>query len=199
MSGMTRTFAAVGLPETHKTRLRQLEERLAPDAAGVRWVAPALCHLTLAFLGDVPNTDLDQVCRAVGEAAASIAAFELSLEGLGAFPNPSRPRVVWAGLTGAGLDGLRALQVAVVRALKAAGRPPVDERFSPHITIGRVKTGRGPAANLASLLQRHQDWSAGPFDVAEVVTFASILAPSGPTYTALAHNPLGAGNPPATA
>ncbi len=196
MSGSTRTFLAVELPGSHKALLRQLEDRLAPDARGVRWVAPELCHLTLAFLGDVPDSKLERVCQAAGAAAATVSPFELVLEGLGAFPNPARPRVVWAGLTGPGLDALRTLQKAAAAALRTAGLPPADDRFSPHVTIGRIKPGRGPAPNLTTLLQRYQDWSAGPFPVSEVVTYASVLAPSGPSYTTLSRTPLGAGKPP---
>jgi 2'-5' RNA ligase len=198
MSGTTRTFLAIELPETHKNLLRQLEDRLAPEAGSFRWVAPELCHLTLAFLGDVPDADLDRIGQAAGAAAATVPPFQLMLDGLGMFPSPGRARVVWVGAAGADVGVLKQLQRSLLAALRAIGRPPAHDRFSPHVTIARIKPDRRLPPNLTALLERHQGWSAGAFAVSEVVTFASVLAPSGPTYTALARAPLGGGKPAPT-
>ena len=100
MPKMTRTFIAVALPEDRAAKLGHLQALIAPEVPGVRWVDPANLHATLAFLGDVADTDLAEVCRAVAEAAAGFAAIELRLEGLGAFPDARRPRTLWVGLTG---------------------------------------------------------------------------------------------------
>ena len=168
----------------------RLRARLEPEASGVRWVKPEQCHVTMAFLGDVADAKLKALGDAVGAAAARFGPFELVLQGLGAFPNPARPRVLWAGLEGPGLAALRALHAAVLRALKSAGVPPEDDRFTPHVTIGRIKAGHGAVPDLTRIVAEHQSWGAGTFAVEEVVTFASELSPAGPSYTALARSPL---------
>src|SRR4051812_527851 len=110
MPDTTRTFVAIVIPEVLGRKLARLQETLAPTVTGIRWAAPEPFHLTLAFLGDVRNADLSAVCRSVADASAGFEPLDLRIEGLGAFPDAVRPRVVWAGLTGAGLEALAALQ-----------------------------------------------------------------------------------------
>lgn len=203
MAAVTRAFVAVGLPEDVRAALVDLQRTLEPGLPGARWVEPALRHLTLAFLGDVPDAALPALGQAVATAARGVPAFDLAVRGLGAFPDARRPRVLWAGLVGAGTDshlaGLTALQRTVVAALHAAGHPPADDRFHPHVTLARLPDLRGrgrrpaprPPADLTTLLDRHAGWSGGLFRVGEVVLYASRLAASGPTYTPLARGPLG--------
>jgi 2'-5' RNA ligase len=191
MPGSTRTFVAIDLPGPHKAELRRLQDRLAPEAPGVRWVGESQLHLTLAFLGDVPDAEIDTVCRAVAGASAPFSPFELVLAGLGAFPKPGRPRVVWAGMAGAGLASLASLRAAVVAALGSAGHAPADDRFTPHITLGRIKDGRGRPPDLTAPVARHKTWTTAPFEVVEVVVYASKPAPSGSTYSVLSRAPLG--------
>jgi 2'-5' RNA ligase len=190
MPKTTRTFIAVAVPDALGQKLIRLQTLLAPDLPGVRWTAALPFHLTLAFLGDVADTDLNKVCRATAAAAATVESFELRLEGLGAFPNAARPRVVWVGATGPGLDPLATLQKETARVVRAAGYPPDDDRFHPHVTLGRIKPGRGPALDLTAQVKHYQTWSPGQFKVEEAVVFASTLSPEGPTYTPLGRAPL---------
>ena len=152
------------------------------------WTATEPFHMTLAFLGDVAELDLNRVCKAVAEAAAPFPRFDLRLEGVGAFPGPARPRVIWAGVTADDLSPLHAVQQAVARAAAEVGYRPDDQRFSPHITLGRVKSDRrGPGPpDLTKTLERLRGWTGGSFTVREVVTFGSTLTPEGPVYTPLA-------------
>jgi 2'-5' RNA ligase len=207
MADTTRTFVAVAVPHALSPRLSRLQVDLADDLPAVRWVDTPPFHVTLAFLGDVPHADLARVCRAVGEAAADFAPMELALEGLGVFPNPERPRVIWSSLTGPDLESLTALQGAVAAAVAAAGYPADSQPFHPHVTLGRFKTaprggGKGsragpapaPLSDLTKALHRRRRWSAGPFAVNEVVTFSSNLTREGPVYAPLSRARL-AGKP----
>jgi 2'-5' RNA ligase len=146
----------------------------------------------LAFLGEVTFVDLNANCGAAAEAARTVRRIELTVTGLGVFPNLAKPRVLWAKLEGPGLDSLAELHQKVVAALDAIGCVPEDERFSPHVTLGRMKPGRGagPAHNLAAVVARHQTWSAGAFIVGEVVAFSSTTTPEGPAYAPLGRAPL---------
>jgi 2'-5' RNA ligase len=194
MPARTRTFIALTVPEKVGDKVTHLQTLLAPEIPGVRWAATSF-HVTLAFLGDVADADLNGVCRAAAEAAAAVAPFVLRVEGLGCFPDPKRARVVWVGMTGPGLDPLSVLQKRVVKAVAEAGCPPEDDRFHPHITLGRIKLGRGPARDWTPLLRHYQAWSAGSFDVAEVTVYASHLTPDGPVYTPLSTARLAGQNP----
>ena len=192
MPDTTRTFVALPVPPDLGPELERLQQQLAPDLSGVRWADLSHSHITLAFLGDVPNAGLDAVGRAVADASAGFAPLALRLEGLGAFPSPARPRTLWVGV-GGDVDELLRLQRAVAAALRRAGHRPEDDRFHPHVTLGRVKAGRGRPPDATRPLDARRGWSAGPFTAAEVVTFASKLSPAGPEYTPLARAPLAGG------
>jgi RNA 2',3'-cyclic 3'-phosphodiesterase len=190
MPKTTRTFIALAIPEPLGERLMRLQAQLAAEVASVRWTATLPFHVTLAFLGDVLDTDLNAVCNAVARAAAPFAPFEGQLRGIGAFPTLARPRVIWAGIEGP--RALHDLRQAIVKALTAVGYRPDDDRFAPHTTLGRIKADRRApqAVGIAKTLEPHRDWSGGSFTVNTVVTLASTLTPEGPAYTPLARAPL---------
>jgi len=191
MPSTNRTFLAVAIPEAFELKLSRLQGQLAGEVPEGRWAVALPFHITLAFLGDVDNTDLNAVCRAAAGAAAAFGRFELKLQGIGAFPTPARPRVVWAGVGGDGLGALGELQAALVAAL-ARESYPADTRsaFHPHVTLGRFGFGRKPAHDLTPLINHYKTWHAGPFTVSEAVVFASAGGRDGPSYAALGRAPL---------
>src|SRR4051794_38316409 len=110
MPRTTRTFIAVPIPAPLGEKLTRLQTHLAHAVAGVRWTTTQPFHMTLAFLGDVDEVDLNQVCNAVGEAVRPFPRFDVRIEGIGAFPDAARPRVIWAGLTAVDLSPLVEMQ-----------------------------------------------------------------------------------------
>jgi 2'-5' RNA ligase len=203
MPQFTRTFVAVPIPVDKSDKLGRLQALVAPEISTARWGNPKDLHLTLAFLGDVANTDLNAVCHTVEDAVRGFEPFELRIEGFGAFPNSARPRIFWAGLVGPGLHALRAIQQAVGKAVGRAGYPPADDRFSPHVTLGRLRSGRGRVPDVSNLVEKHARWTAGSFSVAEIMTYSSDFGAKrtseGPCYTALATARLAGENRPARA
>lgn len=196
MPQTTRTFIALAVPQNVGDKLARLQTLLAPEATGVRWAEALPFHLTLAFLGDVNNGDLIEVCRAVATASSGIDVFDLRIEGVGFFPDAARPRTIWAGLVGPGLEPLRLLQAKIAAAVDSVNYPADEKkRFVPHITLGSLKPGRGPAADFTPLLNHFRTWSAGSFRVNEAVSFGSNLTPEGPEYTALGRALLKGGKP----
>lgn len=204
MSSTTRTFIAVKALDPVTKALTKLRGRLDPSLPGLRWVEPEQLHLTLAFLGDVDHADLVPICQAVAGAIQGRRRFELHVQGLGVFPTADRPRVLWAGLVGNDLEKLNDMQKAIGSAVRDVGYPPSDDRFHPHITLGRFNTGRGfrsggrgsfplpvSSADLNAILNRYRDWVGGTFPIAEVVTFASMLTQEGPVYSSMAKTALG--------
>jgi RNA 2',3'-cyclic 3'-phosphodiesterase len=186
----TRVFIAIAIPKSLERKLAQLQTELEPAVPGFRWASALPFHLTLAFLGEIPNRDLNAIGQVAAESAQPINPFELEVKGLGAFPSASRPRVIWAGVTAPNLKPLCDLQESLVSSLERIGHPPDDQRFTPHVTLGHRKRGRGGAGSLAGLIERYRFWSAGQFRVADVQVFASTPGRAGSVYTVLSKGAL---------
>jgi 2'-5' RNA ligase len=179
MNQKIRLFVAVELPESVKAALVAAANRMAqrlPDGA-VRWVQPEQQHLTLRFLGDTAAAQLPTLQEQLTQLTARHPALQLRLDGLGAFPNRKRPRVVWAGLAGE-LTVLQAMQAELEDRVVQMGWTHEERPFSPHITLGRVKDG-GRVQEL--------DWSVRLAELGVAVTAVQLvqseLRPSGPVYT----------------
>ena len=159
------------------------------DLGSLRWVRPEGVHLTLKFLGETPADRLDAVRTAVAAAARRRAPFRLSLGPAGTFGG-RRPRVLWLAIEG-DVEPLRELQSAVERELVAAGFPPEERDYSPHLTLARVPQPPPPATarRLAEALAGLDPPSA-EFDVEEVLLMRSHLQPAGAVYETLAAFPL---------
>jgi 2'-5' RNA ligase len=160
----------------------------------VRWTAPESVHLTLQFLGDVAPGDIASITDALRGVCATRSPFELALEGLGVFPNPRRPRVVWVGIVEAS-GALNALQGAVADVLAPLGFPPEDRPFAPHLTVGRVAREAAGAdlARLGEVVTRSAVGRLGSMQVGAVNLMKSDLRPTGAVYTPQAVLPLLAG------
>lgn len=181
-----RVFVAIPVPAEQRrvlgTVIRALEAKIPPRA--VRWVVPDQIHLTLRFLGDVPQTAVSELMEALGRASAGVSGFELRIEGLGCFPRADSPRVLWAGV-GGDLSELERLAEGVVRETSGWGQPEGDP-FSPHLTLGRVKTQRreeGRAVGEAvrrACLPRIEPWQGEA-----VHLMRSELSPTGAKYSEL--------------
>jgi 2'-5' RNA ligase len=168
--------------------------RGAPGGDDVRWARGETLHVTLRFLGATDPADVPQLVRAVSDATRAIAPFELALGALDAFP-PRRPRVVALGLEPAA--AVAALAAAVERGVAAAGLPPEQRAFHPHVTLGRARRERRIPRELLEeeSLRRVTASVTAPgdaWDVVETVLFRSELSPTGARYTPLDRVPLGA-------
>src|SRR5213592_722333 len=124
-----RTFVAIRLDETVRATLGAAIEGLRRVARDVAWVAPENLHLTLKFLGQVREARTAELVAAIAQATSGFAAFEATVAGLGAFPTPTRPRVIWAGV-GRGADALVGLAGRVDEALAALGFEREPRPFS---------------------------------------------------------------------
>jgi 2'-5' RNA ligase len=188
MPETTRTFIAVAIPAPLGEKLTRLQSRLALEIPGVRWTSTLPFHVTLVFLGDVRNADLNQVCTVVSQATSPFPSFELRVEGIGAFPNAARPRVIWAGLKSPEPCPLLQIQESIARNVARIGYRSDKDRFTPHATLGRIKPDRRspPAPDLTKILSAYQSWEGGTFTVRDLTTFASTLTPQGPVYAPLA-------------
>jgi 2'-5' RNA ligase len=183
-----RLFVAVLLNEATRVSLAATIERLRAEAPRVAWVQAENLHLTLKFLGTVADPLVEPVRQALGAAAARAGPFDLTLEGLGAFPGHSRPRVIWAGIA-SGHEAARALAGLVDSALAPLGFPPEGREFSPHVTLGRVREPRRDDV-LSRLVSASRSTRFGSVQVRAIALMRSELSPRGARYTEMAAMPL---------
>jgi 2'-5' RNA ligase len=183
-AGTLRAFVAAELPTDLLQALAGVQAELGQRGLRVRWTRPAGLHLTLKFLGDIPADRVPILAEVLRTAAAEHDAFKLTAEGIGVFPGLRRPRVLWAGLSGAGA-ALAQLQRSVEEQLYAAGFPREAREFHGHLTIGRFGEG-APSGWVADVMRAYAAQRFGDFEVQELVLFQSVLKPQGAVYTALA-------------
>lgn len=183
-----RCFIAIELPEPIRHRLSGLQEALASLDREVRWTRPEQIHLTLKFLGEVPDREVLGVCEALAGAATLCEPIDLEIGGVGCFPERGAARIIWVGVAGPP-PSLTRCHAAIERACADVGFAPEDRAFRPHLTIGRARAARG-SHQLRPALTRHEGFSAGRFVAEELVVFQSILQPGGPIHTVLSRSPL---------
>lgn len=181
---LMRLFIALPLPVTVLDELAAVQRRLRAAGLPVRWVDPAGVHLTLQFLGEAPETQVPPLLAAL--AALPPAPFSLRLAEIGAFPNLRRPRVIWVGLAGA-VAALRDLQRAVLAATAPLGFVPEERPFSPHLTLGRLRSDARPAQieALAEQIARAQPPAPITWESDLPRLFQSTLTSQGAVYTKL--------------
>ncbi len=187
-----RCFVALEMPEALKQLLVELtgELKKLDKEKLARWVNPGGIHLTLKFLGDVPTEKLAEINSAVATANSqpAIKPFELIVTGIGMFPQPEAPRVVWVGLEG-NLTTLAKLQKAVEKAVEPLGFLPEARGFTAHITLGYVKdAGREEKKRLGQAIKSYSgNLNFGSYIFTESAMMKSELTPTGAIYTPLQH------------
>jgi 2'-5' RNA ligase len=187
--GKTRTFIGVGISDAIRTNTVALQKELAKTGAGVKWVESENLHVTLLFLGEVDDRELHSVCKEVKAAAATEPPFTLRVSGVGAFPTPRRPKILWTGITD-GAEALQRLYSVLGERMLELGCYRTEERgYTPHLTLGRAKSDADAFA-LASELQKRLAWDGGSTTVEEVLVFSSQLNRDGPVYTVIGRAPL---------
>ena len=179
---MIRTFIAVEISEPIREQISALVDVLRAKGSKVSWVRPENLHLTLKFLGDVEEDRIDDVVKGTQEATKGMQPFTLSFSGLGVFPGFKRPRVIWVGVN-KGSDSLGRLQRKIEEELVRRGFEREKRRFSPHLTIGRVRTPQG-INELMSVI-RGGEFTSEETTVERVVVMKSDLSPTGAVYSPL--------------
>jgi RNA 2',3'-cyclic 3'-phosphodiesterase len=186
---MIRAFLAIDLPESYQTGLTAVQDYLRKSGADVRWVAVDNIHLTLKFFGDIEENRVETLIATASRITRITPAFTLGVQGVGAFPGPRSPRVIWLGLTGQ-TDILGRLVQELEMAFAPLGFPPEKRKFAPHLTLGRVRSSQGREA-LSRFLQSVPLPDFTEFQVGNLVLYRSTLRPQGALYTPLNQIALG--------
>ncbi len=178
---MMRCFVAVELDRALRTPLVGLLRERLPRTRDVRWCTEQQLHVTLKFLGEVRDGQLPAVCDAVTAAARSVEPFALCLSGLGCFPSPRNPRVLWCGVEDT-TGGCARWVERVDPLFEELGFPRETRAFHPHVTLGRSK-GPGGAEVMRRVLEEISVAPGPEMTVGQVVLFESRLSPQGAQYT----------------
>jgi len=173
-----RAFIAIDLPGDIRARLRSGQaafRSLSPDA---RWTQPEGIHLTLKFLGEVPDHKVSEVSESLKK-LGPFESFAVRVRGFGFFPDSRRPRVFWVGIEESA--SLLRLAEQVERAMETIGFAREQRSFHPHLTLARFKAPQAQPA-LQAAISQDAEQDLGSIDVSEFFLFESKLSPHGAEY-----------------
>ena len=176
-----RIFIAAALAPALRRAVAGLEPRFSAAAQSLRWVPPDHLHFTLKFLGEITEAQVVRAGEAARQVGARTRSFAITVAGMGAFPSPRRPQVVWAGVSD-GADRLIALAADLDAALHRMKFPRERRSFQPHLTVARVRRS-GPAPDLTAILQELSGVPVGTQAVEALLVMESTLNPSGSIYS----------------
>jgi 2'-5' RNA ligase len=174
-----RLFVALEVPAAVRENVASLLQTLRAVSLQTRWVRPENLHVTLKFIGEVPQTKLAGIREALA-GVRSEQSVTLDFRGLGFFPNEKRPRVFWAGI--AASPNLRTLAADIDGATEKLGIPREQHPFSPHLTLARFEPPRLPE-KLRAAIQENAERDFGSLHSGKFHLIESKLKPSGAEYT----------------
>lgn len=184
-----RLFIAVNLPDPVKKTLATIQKQLKMVPADAKWVEEENIHLTVKFLGNASEGQVSGIVSAMRNAVRGFEPFGVDLTGAGVFPGMKSPRVLWVGLTG-DIAALSLLQMTVRDSLAPLGFPPENRRFSPHLTLARLRSPHGVDLLVERAMAVVGKDKIASFKVSGVDLMQSELERSGPKYHRLAGVPL---------
>ncbi|MGI5858414.1 MAG: RNA 2',3'-cyclic phosphodiesterase [Tepidanaerobacteraceae bacterium] len=175
-----RCFISIELAPSIKNSINDFvqENHLKEYFSGVRWVKPHNLHITLAFLGEISVDEVSSVKKMLDNISLKQMSFPIELSGVGSFPGFKNPKVLWIGIKEQ--PKLVTLKKHIDKGLDAFNISYDKKPFSPHLTIGRIKTPIKLKPQIAETL----DFVAS-FSVTEIHLMKSDLLPEGPVYTEL--------------
>jgi 2'-5' RNA ligase len=185
-----RCFIAVHLTEEVRKSLADVISELRKSRADVKWVPAGNIHLTLKFLGSTDEALIPAIRESLSKKLSHYKPFYIKIADIGCFPSEKRPRVIWIGMEGA--DVLKAIQKDVDAEISKFGFAPDDRPFSPHLTIGRVRSTK----NITELIEGFAEFKGvdfGEIEISSIHVMKSDLKPAGAEYSSLAEIPLGTG------
>lgn len=175
-----RAFLAIPLPWQLQESIRVIQTELQASIAAARWTRPENLHLTLHFFAKIEQETLEKLKVSVLSVMGCQRSFQVEVNGLGAFPNLHRPRVIWLGLEPRGQ--LEQLHRATERCLHQAGLTTDSRPYSPHLTIGRLRGGK---LDLTKSFISMQEKTIEPLNVDRLILYESRLRPEGAQHIPL--------------
>ena len=180
---MKRLFIGIPIQSIEALQIREpwrKDERLNPSM--LKWSDPDNWHITLVFLGNTPETEIDLLQRLIEESFSDIPSFNTRLKGIGVFPNTHNPKVLWLGIED--IQPLMSAQIRLVELLQLHGFAFDNKPLKPHLTLARIRNA-GHLTSFESLLNRYQYFTSTPIEVNQVILYESIQTINGPVYRPL--------------
>ncbi len=178
-----RAFIAINLPPPVKELASHIREQFRDCGRTIRWVDPKNVHLTIKFLGDIPKEKIESVGKAIEKAVENIQPFRMEIDGMGTFPNLRHPRVLWMGVKEPS-ETLVQMETRISSNLATLGFEREKKKFSPHITLGRVRSNEKKAL-ISKLIQSLELPACPEINVKSVELFKSELKPTGAVHSVL--------------
>ena len=179
-----RSFLACELPREIKAVVTQVLGELSNTSMKVRWVKINNIHLTVIFLGNIPEDAVPDMKQRIQDDCREFGSFQISVNGMGCFPNRRNPRVLWLGLEG-DIARMGELRDSLQSSLAPFGIKMEKRRFRPHLTLGRFKKPDKVGGSLENILYKYENLTSPVCQLQELVLFKSVLKPSGAEYTKL--------------
>ncbi|MBI1976480.1 MAG: RNA 2',3'-cyclic phosphodiesterase [Candidatus Omnitrophica bacterium] len=181
-----RSFIALDIPDKVKNELSLLVSTLEKTGADVKWVKKENFHLTLKFLGQITEEQVNHVKRILEKISQKQRRFSFHLSGLGSFPDLRRPRVLWVGID-RGVEMLEVLTEKIESEIAQTGIKGENRLFSPHLTLGRVRSPRN-LQKLVTCMEQVDFSSSEEIFPEHVSLYKSILSPKGSVYEVIAES-----------
>jgi RNA 2',3'-cyclic 3'-phosphodiesterase len=178
-----RSFIAIPLNPEIISHIEKTHNELKALSADVKWVNPRSIHLTLKFLGNVEERDIEKIAQEIQNGIKGFKPWLTAVKNMGAFPSLKSPRVVWVGIEDQGGQVVR-LQNQVETEMSNLGFEEEKRPFAPHLTLGRVRSPKGKDELVKYLLDEREQ-IFGEIKVDRVILFKSELKPTGAVYTVL--------------
>lgn len=181
---MIRVFFAISIPEELREKLVLVQETLKTKCHSIKWVKRENVHLTLKFIGEIPEDKLAGLSIILKNVADRHSSFLAVAEGIGSFPTIKNPKVIWAGIK-EGHEQIANISRDIEEKAKKIGFAAEEKPFTSHITIGRVnqKDRREKSQELTEGLSALSGWKGGPMKVNSLLLMSSILKREGSEYT----------------
>ena len=183
----TRCFISVNLPDGATAAIDSVITELRKTGADVKWVNAENIHLTLKFLGNTDEQLIPRISDALCKKLSHYKTFYITIADVGCFPSEKRPRVVWVGIEES--VPLADIQKDIDEVMTGFGFSPEARFFSPHLTIGRVRSPK-KGIELIKRLAEFKGKAFGRVEVDAVYIMKSELKPAGAEYSSLCRIPL---------
>jgi len=179
-----RVFTAVEISADARRAIAAVAGTLTGGLGRIGLVRQENLHVTLKFVGDVHRDDLPALGETIGECTAGLPPGPIEVRGIGAFPNLSRPRVLWAGVSDpSGI--LEPVHKRLNEALAGFGAKRERKRYVPHVTVGRIR-GSFEAGELMLRIERGGEFRFSKEEASAVTLFMSEISRGAPPqYTVL--------------
>lgn len=172
-----RAFLGIPIPDNLKPQILRIQDKF--DYFDIKFVEKENLHFNLRFFRDIEEEKLDKLNAALKKVCSQFEPFEIGISGIGAFPSKNYVRVIWLGVK-EGYQTFKTLAETTGKAIESLGFEK-EENFVPHLTLGRVRSGRNKN-ELLVLLRKLEEVEIGKMKIDKLILFQSKLSPKGPVY-----------------